>query len=657
MSVATRKLLPSVDADRANCAVSIIVPAYNEESRIGATLEDIASAMPTADIIVVLNGCTDGTLDVVETARRKRPNIRYITIAAPVGKGGAIRAGVLASNAEVIAYVDADGATSGAELRRLVSLLGDADALIASRWISGADIGRAQPLARRIVSRGFNFLVRGLFGLPFSDTQCGAKLFRASVLKEVVEQIETSTLAIDVDILYALHRQGRVVREVPTTWNDVDGSKINIPKSSFQMLLSVLRLRLKHSLLRYAVPLFDHFFPTSPIAMRSKLNILICNWRDVHHPQAGGAETYLHEQAKRWVALGHRVEWLTGGFAGGSKTETIDGVNVMRVGNRLTLYLAAPIMYLTKLRDRYDIIVDAENGIPFFTPLFSLKRKKLLIFHVHRGVFLKYLPAPISWLFVWIETWLMPKIYAGVDVITISEDSKSDIERFGITKRPIEVIRSGVDSRLVPGPKSETPLISYVGRLRAYKRVDWLLHAFVQIRAAVPDARLKIAGAGDDLDRLVALARELGIAGACDFCGFVSEEEKCRLLQRSWVFVSPSSMEGWGIAALEANACGTPVVVFDVPGLREAVSDGVSGKVLRDRDELAGAVVQVLTNRVERQRLERGGICRAANFSWDETARQTLDVLIRDAAATHHSLMLHEGHWLLVSRELTKSSS
>lgn len=629
--------------------VSVVIPAHNEEHRIEATLVDIASVLPSADIIVVLNGCTDKTHDVVSAVRERYKNIRIIEIEAAVGKGGAIRSGILASSADVVAYVDADGATTGKELERLISLLGDYDAVIGSRWIEGASIYRKQPLLRRILSRGFNALTRVLFGLPFTDTQCGAKVFAGDILRSAMERVETSSLAVDVDILYALHGSGARMREVPTEWSDMQGSKVHPVTSSARMLASLLRLRMRDSFLRYAVPLFDRLFPTGAMSTHSRLQVLICNWRDVKHPQAGGAETYLHEQAKRWVQAGHRVTWLTAGFPGASRNDSIDGVDIVRVGNKATVYALLPLTYIAKLRNRFDIIVDAENGIPFFTPLFSMKRKKLLIFHVHRDVFLKYLPSPLSWLFVWIETWLMPRIYKNVDLITISDDSKSDIERYGLTKRSVEVIRSGVDAQLVPGERSVTPLISYVGRLRTYKRVDWLVEAFAEVRKEIPNCRLAIAGAGDDLARLKALAARLGVAQSCDFLGFVSDDEKRRLLQSSWLFVSPSSMEGWGISVIEANACGTPSIVFDVPGLREAVVNGESGIVLDDRAELAGAIANLLRNDGERARLESGALARAADFSWDKTAAHTLAVLLRDAPRTLHSFVRHDGEWMLIS--------
>jgi glycosyltransferase involved in cell wall biosynthesis len=160
---------------------------------------------------------------------------------------------------------------------------------------------------------------------------------------------------------------------------------------------------------------------------------------------------------------------------------------------------------------------------------------------------------------------------------------------------------------------------------------------------------LIVAGAGDDLDRCRALAASLGLGDACEFAGYVDEARKRELLQSAWVFASASSIEGWGIAAIEANACATPAVVFDVPGLREAVIDGVNGVIVRDRQALGDALLSVLTDRAWRERLEAGSLERSRAFSWDTSAREFLTMLMRDTLGAGSGLMQIDGNWVLVS--------
>ncbi|MFN2450540.1 MAG: glycosyltransferase, partial [Candidatus Baltobacteraceae bacterium] len=313
---------------------SLIVPAHNEAARIEPMLRAYAGAFSDSEIIVVLNGCTDGTGECVGRLKQEFGNIEYVEIDAAVGKGGAVRAGFLIARADVVGFVDADGSTSAHEMRRLFDRLGANDALIASRWIAGATIHRAQPFKRRWASRVFNALIRVFFGLSVRDSQCGAKVFRAHCLRSIMSGVETSNMAFDVDLLYALKRAGVRVIEEPTEWTDVSGTSVRIVPAARAMLRALIRLRLRHApFVHYVVPFFDRFFGTQPIRVHDGFSILILNWRDPKHPQAGGAETYLFEMARRWAAGGNDVEWITAGFKGAAKQETLDGVAVTRVGN------------------------------------------------------------------------------------------------------------------------------------------------------------------------------------------------------------------------------------------------------------------------------------------------------------------------------------
>ena len=241
---------------------SVVIPAYNEERRIERTLHAYAAAFCDSEVVVVANGCTDRTAELARAIAHKHPNIRVLEFAQPLGKGGALIAGLESAVADVVAFTDADGATDPGELRRLCGLIGRHDAVVASRWLPGADVMVPQPLARRAASRVFNRIVRALFGLAVSDTQCGAKAFRASALTPVLCDVETADYAFDVDVLVALARRGSTILEVPIRWRDVDGSKVRLVQGAIKMLFAVLRLRLRHSRFSMAVPAFDAVFRT-----------------------------------------------------------------------------------------------------------------------------------------------------------------------------------------------------------------------------------------------------------------------------------------------------------------------------------------------------------------------------------------------------------
>jgi glycosyltransferase involved in cell wall biosynthesis len=178
-------------------------------------------------------------------------------------------------------------------------------------------------------------------------------------------------------------------------------------------------------------------------------------------------------------------------------------------------------------------------------------------------------------------------------------------------------------------PKSSSPLLLYLGRLKRYKRVDLILHAFARVWPERPQARLIIAGQGDARAPLEQLAGELGIGGAVTFAGFVSEHEKRDLFRRAWVHMLTSSKEGWGITNIEAAACGTPTIASDVPGLRDSVEHGVTGFLVPHGDvsAIASRLQEVIDNTELRSRLSAQALRFAQQFAWDTTASRMEEFL------------------------------
>ena len=127
------------------------------------------------------------------------------------------------------------------------------------------------------------------------------------------------------------------------------------------------------------------------------MNILVFNWRDIKHPQAGGAEINIHNLAKNWVLKGHKVTLFCGAYPNCVKKEYEDGIEIVRSGNTYSVYISAIINYLLHFSGKYDVVIDLENGIPFFTPLFCRKPKILLIHHIHENVFFKELKFPLNY--------------------------------------------------------------------------------------------------------------------------------------------------------------------------------------------------------------------------------------------------------------------
>jgi glycosyltransferase involved in cell wall biosynthesis len=252
-----------------------------------------------------------------------------------------------------------------------------------------------------------------------------------------------------------------------------------------------------------------------------------------------------------------------------------------------------------------------------------------LVFHVHQSVFRKHLSFPLSAILCWVEAVLMPLAFRGSRFVAISSDTKRELHALGVPEGQIDLALSGVDPDLRPLPKSPQPTIAYVGRLKAYKRIEKLLDAVPALAQRFPDLRVVIAGTGDHDAALKAYATGLGVADRVVFEGFVDEARKREILGSAWLFVMPSEMEGWGLTIVEAAACGTPSVGYDVPGVREAIVDGQTGAVVPNGSDLAPILIALLGNHERRSTLADGARMASRSFSWDRTTDAMLDSVQR----------------------------
>jgi glycosyltransferase involved in cell wall biosynthesis len=223
--------------------LDIVFPAHNEEHRIDRTLTAYRDACPEDGVafLVALDSCTDSTASIVRAHAAMDP--RVVLFEYPkLGKGGVITETFARSRADLVAFVDADCATPPRELLRLADVSEGADGAIASRRHPSSVLPVRRPLARRITSAGFAFSVRRLMGLPYLDTQCGAKVLRRSVVEEVLPRLASRDLLFDVDLLAAADELGYRIVEVPTVWIDQDGSRVNAVGDSRKMGTSLVKL-------------------------------------------------------------------------------------------------------------------------------------------------------------------------------------------------------------------------------------------------------------------------------------------------------------------------------------------------------------------------------------------------------------------------------
>ena len=238
---------------------SIIIPAYNEERRIRATLSTYCTYLEehfpgVYEILVVLNGCRDGTLKIVEGLAKQFPAITVAEYPDPIGKGGAIHKGFQQARGKYVGYVDADCSTRPEEMMKLFTLLSQNTAfasVIASRRLRHSQVTK-KGLPRKIMSGAFNLTVNTLFNLKIADTQCGAKVFTRKSIETILPHLKISNLVIDVDILTELKNRGFLIMESPTVWRDAEHSTISKPvKTSFVMFITLLKMKILKSRLRY----------------------------------------------------------------------------------------------------------------------------------------------------------------------------------------------------------------------------------------------------------------------------------------------------------------------------------------------------------------------------------------------------------------------
>ncbi len=374
---------------------------------------------------------------------------------------------------------------------------------------------------------------------------------------------------------------------------------------------------------------------------KSGKRILVFNWRDHKHTYAGGAEVYIEELSKRWVKEGNHVTLFCGSDGRGAPRHEIeDGINVIRRGGQYFVFIWAFLYYMIRMRGKYDVIIDCHNGIPFFTPLFAREPVICVVHHIHQDVFKEHLPKLQAKFACWLEAVLMPRAYKYSQYVAVSPSTKKEMEELGMkSDKGIAIVYNGVDlDTLVPGKKSNSPLVLFLGRLQAYKSVDVLLNSFQKVLKKTPNAKLVIAGSGDASDSLKQLSKDLNIQDSVVFTGKISEEKKRGLFQKAWVMANPSMKEGWGITTVEANACATPVIGSDVPGLRDSIIHDETGSLVPygDSKTLADRLTWILKDHKSRDGMSEKSCKWAQKFHWDDSARQLGDLITKEVNSLDH---------------------
>lgn len=320
------------------------------------------------------------------------------------------------------------------------------------------------------------------------------------------------------------------------------------------------------------------------------MRILVCNWRDLTHPDAGGAEVYTEEVMRRWAAQGHQVTLFSAAVAGQPGDAIVHGIRHVRRGSRFSVYREAARWYQQTGRGQFDLVIDETNTRPFFCHEWVDDAAVVALFHQTAEEIWFH---QMSWMaaavgrYVLEPKWL--RRYTRVPTLTVSQSSKESLEAFGL--RDITVVPEGLDlpANLPQVPKEEVPTLVHVGRLVTNKQPQHVLAAFAEVRKRLPDAQLWMIGTGPLEDEL----RRMAPAGVT-FLGRVSQEEKFDRMARAHAHVMASVREGWGLVVAEAAAVGTRTIAYDRPGLRDAVRAADGLLVPPNPEALASWIGQVL---------------------------------------------------------------
>lgn len=362
------------------------------------------------------------------------------------------------------------------------------------------------------------------------------------------------------------------------------------------------------------------------------MKILIINWQDIKHPLGGGAEVHLHEIFKRIVAKGHEVTLLCCRIEGEMDDEIIDGIKIVRRGNRNTFNYSVPKLYKKNfLKEYFDIVIDDVNKIPFYTPLY-IGRPIMGISHHFFGSSIYREANLIAGLYVNLAEWAMKLFYDKTYFSVVSQSTLDEFIQKGYNPKFFRIITNAIEHKEYPmkiGEKYIDTTITYFGRLKKYKSIDNLIHSFARLKKDFPKLKLIIMGRGDFENALKSLAKKLNVEKEIHFTGFVDDRTKIEILSKSHLVVNTSMKEGWGITNIEANACGTPVISANSPGLRDSIKDGQSGLLYQynNIDDLTSKIKSVLDSPILLEKLSNGAIEWAKTFSWDKSADETLEYM------------------------------
>jgi len=352
--------------------------------------------------------------------------------------------------------------------------------------------------------------------------------------------------------------------------------------------------------------------------------VMFLNWRDTTHPEGGGSERYV-EQLAGWLAeAGHEVLIHCGTHGRAAKSERRDGVRLLRRGGRFTVY---PYGLLAVRRHRPDVVIDVQNGIPFFSVLVH-RRVVRLVHHVSRQQWLDTFGPVVGRLGWWLESRVAPPLYRGARCVAVSTPTRDDLVALGVRPDLITVVHNATEPGGAPVEATPTPTITVVARLVGHKQVEHAVEVVARLAPEFPDLVLRIVGEGPSREDILATARRLGVADRVRLLGSLDERAKNDAIGSAWLLLCPSGKEGWARVVMEAAVREVPAVAYaDAGGVRESIVDGETGLLADDLDAMVAHTRRLLRDPAERTTMGKAAAAHAATFSPERTRDAFLAVL------------------------------
>lgn len=347
-------------------------------------------------------------------------------------------------------------------------------------------------------------------------------------------------------------------------------------------------------------------------------HIAFFSWRDTHNPEGGGAERYLEKMAQGLVERGARVTIFCAAHAAAPPEETVDGVHFVRRGSKLTVYQEGFTALARGRLGTVDLVVDVQNGLPFFTRAATRAPVVVLVHHVHREQWPVVYPGLVGRVGWSIEHRLAPRLYRSCQYVAVSRATRDELVPLGVDRRRIAVVHNGTDPVVSTSTgKSVHPSIAVVGRLVPHKQVEHAIDAALALRARHPQLRLHVVGSGWWEAELHRYAAERGAGDTVVFEGHVDEQRKHEIYEQAWALALPSLKEGWGLVVGEAGMHRTPTVAYrSAGGTRESIAHGTSGLLVDEPQDLVDALGTLLEDEALRSRLGEGALEMSHRFTW-----------------------------------------